>query len=371
MAYDSTTSEQQWRTTWDEQGIYRWDPAAPRENTFIVDTPPPTVSGSLHVGHIFSYTQTDILVRYQRMCGKATFYPIGWDDNGLPTERRVQNYYAIRCNPRLPYDPQWQPKMAAKDQAVVELSRQNFIEACTALTHEDEAAFERLFRRMGMSYDWSLTYSTIDEHCRAVSQRSFLDLVTKGLVYNVDAPTLWDVTFNSAVAQAEVEDREAPGAFHDIEFGVEGGGSFVISTTRPELLAACIGIVAHPEDERYKPLFGKAALSPLFLAPVPIEPSTHADPEKGTGIMMVCTFGDVMDVQWWKRTGAPLKQIIGRDGRLLAREYGAGVFASRNPAGAREVYNQLTGLTVKQARKRMVELLGAPGSAVHGDGSAL
>lgn len=370
--YNHREVEEKWARLWGEAGLYRYDPAAGRENTFVVDTPPPTVSGSLHIGHVFSYTHTDVIVRYQRMRGKSIFYPIGWDDNGLPTERRVQNYFGIRCDPHLPYTADWKPvRPENPDKQVRNVSRSNFIEACTALTAEDEAAFERLFRRIGQSYDWSLQYSTIDRHSRRLSQLSFLDLVEKGLVYSSDSPCMWDSVFRTAVAQAEVEDREINGSFYDLEFGVEGGGEFIIATTRPELLPACVAVVAHPEDSRYQHLFGKRAVTPLFRAPVPIQAAPYADPEKGSGILMVCTFGDIMDVSWWKEKSLPLKQVIGPDGRMNALRFGEGVFESLQPDLANSAYSQLAGLTVKNAHKKVVELLAAEGSAVSGRGSAL
>jgi valyl-tRNA synthetase len=373
--YDHKSAEQRWGKAWSEANVYRWDPSRPRSETFVVDTPPPTVSGSLHLGHVFSYTQADIITRYQRMRGKNISYPMGWDDNGLPTERRVQNVFNIQCNPNLPYDPTWKPTKAdpnSKEKPVIkEVSRPNFVEACEILTAEDEVAFENTFKQLGLSTDWSRTYSTINKLCRHVSQLSFIDLIEKGQAYNVEAPTVWDVDFKSAVAQAEIEDREVPGAFHDIEFGVEGGGSFVISTTRPELLAACIAVVAHPDDARYKPLFGKHAITPLFKARVPILSAEHADPEKGSGILMVCTFGDVNDVEWWKRSGLPAKQIVTLKGTMRDIEHGVAPFDSTDVVLAKENYALLSGVDIRKAKKVIVEMLAKPGSAVDGSGTAL
>jgi valyl-tRNA synthetase len=334
-SYDHLATEESWRRRWEEWGIYLCDRTAPREATFVVDTPPPTVSGSLHVGHVFSYTHQDVLVRYQRMTGKNIAYPMGWDDNGLPTERRVQNYLGIRCNPHLPYDPGWKPTVGGRGKGMIEeVSRRNFIEACSLVTAEDEKAFEHLWRRLGLSIDWSEPYTTIDDHCRRVSQVSFLDLVARGRVYQIESPTMWDVDFATAVAQAEVEDRSQQGLFYDLRFAVEGGGELRIATTRPELLPACIAVVAHPDDERYRPLFGKHAITPLFGARVPIVAAEHADPEKGTGILMVCTFGDLMDVEWWKQSDLPVRQVLGRDGRLLPTAFGNPPFDSVDPAAA-------------------------------------
>lgn len=357
--YKHHEQEAKWREIWKTNGVFSWDPERPREETFIVDTPPPTVSGSLHVGHVFSYTHQDLLARYQRMKGKNLCYPMGWDDNGLPTERRVQNLFRIQCNPHLPYDPEWKAEKKGAKQPVQEVSRRNFIEACGIVTAEDEAAFEDLWRSLGLSIDWDLQYATIDEHCRRISQASFLEMVEKGYAYSIEAPTMWDVDFQTAVAQAEVEDRSRPGHFHDIRFQVEGGGDFIITTTRPELLPACIAVVAHPEDARYQSLFGKFAITPLFGARVPIMPAEHADPEKGSGILMVCTFGDAADVEFWKQSKLPIKQIIGRAGTLLPVEFGQGNFTSENPEQAQKNYQELAGLGVAKAKKRIVELLAA------------
>jgi valyl-tRNA synthetase len=374
--YDHKAAEQQWTQVWKGSDVYRWNPDRPREETFVVDTPPPTVSGALHIGHVFNYTQQDVIARFNRMRGRNVSFPVGWDDNGLPTERRVQNVFNIQCNPNVPFNPEWRPtkdETSKKDKKrpAEEVSRPNFIQACETLTHEDEVAYEDTFRSLGISIDWSRKYSTIDAHCRHISQLSFLDLVEKGHVYNTESPTMWDVDFKSAVAQAEVEDREMPGAFHDIQFAVEGGGSFVIATTRPELLAACIAVVAHPTDERYKPLFGKYAITPLFKARVPILPAEHADPEKGSGILMVCTFGDAMDVEWWKKSGLPPKQIISLKGQMKDIEYGVAPFESADPALARENYRALAGLDVRKAKKVIAEMLAQPGTAADGVGAAL
>lgn len=364
--------EDRWRRQWEEWGIYRWDPSRPRDETFVVDTPPPTVSGSLHVGHVFSYTHQDLIVRYQRMIGKNIAYPMGWDDNGLPTERRVQNLLGIRCDPHLPYDPDWKPvKKGRKDTSIDEVSRRNFIEACAVVTAEDEQAFEDLWRHLGLSLDWTDQYATIDDHCRRISQLSYLDLVDKGEVYNVEAPTMWDIDFKTAVAQAEVEDRPRQGLFYDLRFAVEEGGELLIATTRPELLGACIAVVAHPDDERYRDLFGKHAITPLYGARVPIVAAEHADPEKGTGILMVCTFGDAMDVEWWKASGLPLKQLIGRDGKILPVTIGDAPFTSVDPAAAQRAHDEIAGMYVSKAKKRIAELLAEEGSLPGRDGPAL
>ncbi len=371
--YRHSEIEASWKEFWQEKGVYTWDATASREESFVVDTPPPTVSGSLHVGHVFSYTHTDLIVRFQRMRGKAIMYPMGWDDNGLPTERRVQNKFGITCNPHLPYVENWAPpEKAPKKQAdFQEVSRRNFIEACNLVTQEDESAFEELWQNLGLSVQWSEQYATIDEHCRAISQRSFLDLVEKDLVYSTESPTMWDVTYQTALAQADIEDRERPGAYHDIAFALEEGGRFVISTTRPELLVSCIAVVAHPDDERYSKLFGSYALTPLFAARVPILASAHADPEKGSGIMMICTFGDAADVEWWKASKLPIKQALGKNGRFEPLSFTEGSFISNDPEAAQTQYQELQGKSTSQARKIVAELLAAEGTGPGGQGAAL
>ena len=364
--FDAPAAEARWDAEWARRGVYTYDPARPRAETFVVDTPPPTVSGSLHVGHVFSYTHADVIVRYQRMRGRNVFYPMGWDDNGLPTERRVQNLFHVRGDARAPYEPDLAlaPATAAKAKEPPRIvSRRNFIDLCLRVTREDEEAFKTLWRRIGLSVDWSQEYSTIDARCRHLAQLSFRDLYAKGHVYSLEAPTMWDVDFQTAVAQAEVEDRPTHGAFHRLAFGVEGSEQgFVIATTRPELLPACVGVTAHPSDARYHHLFGQRAVTPLFHVPVPIFPSALVDPEKGTGILMVCTFGDATDVQWWREHELPLRQILGRDGRLVPVAFGSPGWESRDAAAASRSYAHLAGKTVVAARKAIVELLREAGS---------
>ncbi len=365
-APDFAELEKHWGAEWLKKGTYTY-PSQGDAPIFSIDTPPPTVSGSLHVGHIFSYTQTDILARFARMKGMRVHYPQGWDDNGLPTERRVQNYFHIRCEPGTPYEPglnlppisevMTDKELAEKKVPQRALSRRNFVEHCLRLTTQDEKQFKDLFTRVGLSADWELEYVTIGKHAQRIAQWSFLDLMQKGHAYQVEAPTLWDCDFRTAVAQAELEDRDMPGAFHEFDFEVEGGGSFTIATTRPELLAACVGVACHPDDERYKHLIGKTAVTPLFSAPVRIFGSTHVVPDKGTGILMVCTFGDQTDVQWWREEKLPLRQIVGRDGRLMSIQFGTKEFPSKNPEAANEVYALIEKKNVKQAQKIIVERL--------------
>ncbi len=356
--------EAKWTARWETDGIYRFDRTAPRESVFSIDTPPPTVSGSLHVGHVFSYTHTDIVARFQRMRGKVVFYPMGWDDNGLPTERRVQNYYGVRCDPSLPYDPAFEPPPTPPKTAV-NVSRPNFVELCIRLTTEDERAFEALWRHLGLSVDWEMTYATIGDHARRVSQRAFLRLLAAGGAYQIEAPTLWDVDFRTAVAQAELEDREVPGAFHRLRFAdPEGGPGVEIDTTRPELLPACVALVAHPDDPRYQPWFGRSVRTPLFGARVPVHPHPLADPEKGTGIAMICTFGDVTDIIWWRELGLPVRAVIQPNGQIRDVPWGSEGWASDDAAAARTAQGAIAGLPAAKARTRIVELLREDGTLI-------
>ncbi|MFD1212723.1 valine--tRNA ligase [Arthrobacter sp. GCM10027362] len=343
---------------WREQGTYAFNPDTDREQVYSIDTPPPTASGSLHVGHMFSYTQTDVLARYQRMRGKNVFYPMGWDDNGLPTERRVQNYYGVRCDPTVPYDADYRPpaKPAKNQRDFDVVSRRNFIELCEELASEDEKVFEDLFTTLGLSVDWNLTYRTIDDNSRAVSQRAFLANLAAGDAYLAEAPTLWDVTFRTAVAQAELEDREMPGAYYRYGFNTAAGEKVYIETTRPELLPACVALVAHPDDERYQPLFGTKVTSPLFGVEVEVKAHPLAKPDKGAGIAMVCTFGDLTDVTWWRELRLPTRAIVGRDGRIIA-ETPEWITSDEGKAN----YAQLAGKTAFSAKEKIVELLGAAG----------
>jgi valyl-tRNA synthetase len=366
--------EAKWIPRWEASGVYRFDRSRPRDEVYSIDTPPPTVSGSLHVGHVFSYTHTDLVARFQRMRGKAVFYPMGWDDNGLPTERRVQNYYGVRCDPSLPYDPSFTPP-AAPGKQPISVSRPNFIELCNRLTAEDEKAFEHLWKTLGLSVDWSMTYATIGPRAQKVSQLAFLRLLQRGLAYQVEAPTLWDVDFKTAVAQAELEDRETPGAYHRIRFALGsaeaglswsvGGSGFVeIETTRPELIPACVALVAHPDDERYKPLFGTDVITPLFGAQVPVRAHSLADPQKGSGIAMICTFGDITDVTWWRELSLPVRAVIQADGTLRPLTWGAPGWESRDADRAQRNYDGLVRLSGAKARAKIVEQLRESGDLV-------
>ena len=347
--------EDKWSARWEEAGTYRFDRGRDRAQVYAIDTPPPTVSGSLHVGHVFSYTHTDLLARYWRMRGKEVFYPMGWDDNGLPTERRVQNYFGVRCDPSLPYQPDAPLPEPSRGGEQVRISRQAFIELCHRLTAEDEKAFEQLFRALGLSVDWTITYATIDDRSRRAAQRAFLRNLARGEAYQAEAPTLWDVDFRTAVAQAELEDRELPGAYHRVRFH-SADGDIEIETTRPELIPACVALVAHPDDERFRARFGQSAKTPLFDVEVPVLAHQLADPDKGSGIAMICTFGDVTDVTWWRELDLPVRNMVGRDGRVT----------SSPPPGVPDdgAWSELAGQTVSKARSRMVDLLRQSGDLV-------
>ena len=350
--------EGKWGNSWVQNKTFAFDKTAAKENVYSIDTPPPTVSGSLHVGHVFSYTHTDLIARYQRMTGKKVFYPIGWDDNGLPTERRVQNYFGVRCEPTLPFDAKFvAPSEPSEKQ--IPISRKNFVELCEKLTLEDEKVFESLFQTLGLSIDWNYTYQTIDKRARTVSQRAFLRNLKRGEAYQAEAPTLWDVTFRTAVAQAELEDRERPGAFHKIGFKKQNGENVYIETTRPELLPSCVALVANPDDDRYKELFGKTVITPLFGVEVPVVAHQLADPEKGSGIAMICTFGDLTDVIWWREFDLPTRGLIGWDGRIVAE----------NPEWlttekAKQTFEKIVGKTSHTAREVLVAELKESGDLV-------
>ena len=351
--------EAKWDEWWEAAGTYRFDRSKTREQIFAIDTPPPTASGSLHIGHVMSYTHTDLMARFKRMRGLEVFYPMGWDDNGLPTERRVQNYFGVRCDPSLPYDPGFEvTALERPDDAPVAVSRPNFIELCERLTAEDEKAFEALFRRLGLSVDWRQSYTTINEVSRRASQRAFLRLVRRGEAYTAEAPTMWDVDFRTAVAQAEIEDREIAGTYYRVAFDLEdGSGGIEIETSRPELIPACVALVVNPADARYAGLVGSTVLTPVFRVPVPVVAHELADPEKGTGAAQICTFGDVTDVVWWRDLGLPARVVVRRDGTVARGRFGEPGWESRDVEAANAAMATLEGKAAKQARKQIVELL--------------
>ncbi|MDR0836646.1 MAG: valine--tRNA ligase [Propionibacteriaceae bacterium] len=345
--------EDKWAKTWRDNSTYAFVRPESRDQVFSIDTPPPTVSGSLHVGHVFSYTHTDVVARYQRMQGKHVFYPMGWDDNGLPTERRVQNYFGVRCDPSIPYDPEFTPPEKPDPKRQIAISRRNFIELCIQLTAVDEQVFEDLWRHLGLSVDWDTLYATIAPSTQAVAQRAFLHNLARGEAYLSYAPTLWDITFQTAVAQAELEDREYPGFYHRVAFHAPDGSPIYIETTRPELIVSVCALIAHPDDVRYQSLFGSFVTDPLFGIQIPVLAHTSAEPDKGAGIAMCCTFGDLTDVTWWRELNLPTRTVIGRDGRLQAE--------TPEWVGNPAAYEPLAGKTTYSAREAVVEMLRASG----------
>jgi len=358
--------EEKWDAKWEADATFRFDRSKSRGEIFAIDTPPPTVSGSLHMGSVFGYVQTDANARYQRMTGKEVFYPMGWDDNGLPTERRVQNFYGVRCDPSLPHDPAFVPPSEPPDQPI-SISRRNFISLCHGLTEEDEKVFEQLWRTLGLSVDWTQSYATIDDHSQRTSQKAFLRNLERGEAYTQDAPVLWDVDFKTAVAQAELEDRERPGFYHRVAFHRPGGEKVFIETTRPELVCSCVALVAHPDDDRYQSIFGSTVTSPLFGVELPVLAHELAEPDKGSGVAMICTWGDTTDVTWWRELDLPTRTVIQQNGRFQV-EVPEWIDSERG----RFVYEQIAGLYPNQARKKMADLLeesgdleGEPKQVIH------
>ncbi|MEY2405027.1 MAG: valyl-tRNA synthetase [Acidimicrobiaceae bacterium] len=347
--------ETKWRDRWETDGTYGFDRTKTRDQIYAIDTPPPTVSGALHIGHCASYTHKDLMARFWRMRGKEVFYPMGWDDNGLNVERRVQLMRGVLCDPSLPYDPDFTPSDPPPKRPIP-VSRPNFMQICAEVVEMLEEKYHELWSTMGLSVDWAQSYTTIGAKARRVSQYGFVRLLERDLAYRTEAPTLWDVDMKTAVAQAELEDRTIPGAYHRLVFRRADGEPLYIETTRPELLAACVAVVAHPDDERYKPLMGTEVTTPLFNVRVPVLAHELADPEKGSGIAMICTFGDTTDVIWWRDLALPVRTVVEKDGRV----------ATMPPAGledgdGRAAYSEIAGLNMKQAQKRVVELLQAAG----------
>jgi valyl-tRNA synthetase/very-short-patch-repair endonuclease len=291
--YDHKEAEKRIQKIWQEKQIYKWRNDLPKDKTFVIDTPPPTVSGFLHMGHIFSYTQADFIARYKRMRGFDVFYPMGFDDNGLPTERLVE-------------------KAIGKKAGVYEAEngRGSFVKECQKIVDEAEVEFENLFNSIALSVDREQKYQTISKESQQLSQASFVDLFNKELVKRRFAPVLWDVADRTALSQADLVDKEMPGEMHDIKFKVEGEGEIIIATTRPELLPACVAVMVHPDDERYKNLHGKNAITALFGVKVKIIPDDLVQMDKGTGAVMCCTFGDETDIKWWRTHKLPLRCAI-------------------------------------------------------------
>ena len=350
--------ESKWDAWWQRQGIYRFDRTKARNEIFSIDTPPPTISGFLHLGTAFGYIQVDAIARFRRMLGQMVFYPMGWDDNGLPTERRVQSHYGVRCDPTVPFDPDLvitEPAKAKGETRVI--SRPNFVALCHQLTSEFEPSFEQQWRNMGLSVDWTLSYATIDDRSRRVAQRGFLANLRRGEAYAAEAPSMWDVDFGTAVAQAEFEDREVAGAYYGLAFRrVDGGPDVEVQTTRPELLPSCVALVAHPDDPRYQALFGSEVVTPVFGVRVPVLAHKLADQDKGSGIAMICTFGDSTDVVWWRELNLPLRSVVQRDGRFR-REVPPWLADDGR-------YLEVAGKTSTQARRRTVELLQEEGTLI-------
>ena len=296
---------------WQESGVYHYAPGGDGP-VFSIDTPPPTVSGHLHLGHVYSYSHADFIARFQRMRGRNVFYPMGYDDNGLPTERLVEKRQGITA---------------------AQVGRTAFIQQCLLVSEEAEKDYRALWQRLGLSVDWRYTYRTIDERSRRTSQHSFIDLYRKGYIYRGEAPAIWCPECRTAIAQAELNDLERPSEFVTLPFVLDGGKSMPIATTRPELLPACVAVFVHPGDARYRDLVGQQARVPVFGQSVPILEDAGADPEKGTGAVMCCTFGDTADVAWQRMHGLPVIEAINREGRMTAE---AGEFAGRTAPEARQ-----------------------------------
>jgi valyl-tRNA synthetase len=349
--------EQRSSARWESDNTYAFRRGTPRSEVFAIDTPPPTVSGSLHIGSVFGYVQADSIARYHRMLGQNVFYPMGWDDNGLPTERRVENFYGVRCDTSLPYDPEFTPPAEPDPKKKIACSRRNFVELCKELTEVDEKVFEDVWRAVGLSVDWSLTYATIGERAQRASQRMFLRNLSRGEAYLASAPTFWDVTFQTAVAQAEFEERETDGAGHNIYFRrAETGENIEIFTTRPELLAATGAVVINPEHPRADELVGQELIVPAFGQRVKVYKHALALLDKGTGMAMVSTFGDITDVTWWRELQIEMRAIVGRDGRIVE------TVPNGLSQQGQDNFHQIVGLKTKQARAAVVEMMRAEGT---------
>jgi valyl-tRNA synthetase len=298
--YNAQETEKRQQDFWVKKEIYKWQNDLPKKQTFVIDTPPPTVSGLLHMGHIFSYTQADFIARYKRMRGFDVFYPMGFDDNGLPTERLVEKVIG---------------KKAGTYEA--ENGQESFVTKCREVVVEAEKEFEALFNTIALSVDWSQKYQTISPESQKLSQASFVDLFNKNLVERRFAPVFWDCVDRTALSQADLVDKEINGMANEIEFSVEGvDKKLLIMTTRPELLPACVAVMVHPEDKRFKHLQGKKAITPLFGVKVPIIADDLVQMDKGTGAVMCCTFGDETDIKWWQKHQLELRIILEKNGLI-------------------------------------------------------
>lgn len=334
--YEPKEAEKRWQQRWLAEETYAWRDDKPRAETYVIDTPPPTVSGLLHMGHIFSYTQADFIARFQRMTGKDVFYPMGFDDNGLPTERLVEKAKKIRA---------------------ADLGREKFIEECESVAEEARKEFRRLFESVALSVDWKQEYHTISPECRKISQMSFIDLFRKDNAYRKLQPMLWDPVDQTAIAQAEIEDKPVKSHFNNIYFGIEGSAEkIVIGTTRPELIPACVAVFYHPDDTRYQHLKGKRAVTALFGVSVPILEDDTVEMEKGTGIMMCCTFGDEKDIDKWKRHNLESREVLDQYAKLRLKD--SGIPFTCPPS----VLEELDGKKCRSlGRDKIVELLLASG----------
>ena len=319
--YNAKEKEEKWLNYWRDEKIYEFKPD--EREVFSIDTPPPTVNGKIHIGHIFSYSQTEMIARYKRLRGYNIFYPFGFDDNGLPSERLVEKEQGKKAH---------------------EIGREAFSKLCYETTDKYEAEFQELFTRLGVSTDWNIHYKTVSPKTIKISQSSFLDLVKKGHCYHKESPALWCNECLTSIAQAELETKKVKTTFNYIKFKtVEDGEEFVIATTRPELLPAIVSVFVNPDDLKHKHLIGKTAHIPIIDVEVPIMADELVDSEKGTGIVMCCTFGDQTDIYWWKKYNLELKYIFTEDGRIKD-----------------EILNY-GGLKIKAARKKIIEDLQAAG----------
>ncbi len=329
--------EKKWQDFWQENQTYKFDHSKIRADNFVIDTPPPTVSGLLHMGHIFSYTQTDFVARYQRMKGKNVFYPIGFDDNGLPTERLVEKTKNIRA---------------------VNMNRQEFIDICNEVVLDAEQEFRELFKSISLSVDWNLEYRTISEDSRKISQMSFMDLFEKEQAYRKPQPVLWDPIDQTALSQADIVDLEFESTMNNIVFTTESGEEIIIATTRPELIAACVCVFYNPNDTRYQKFKNQNAITALFGVKVPILEDEAVDIEKGTGLVMCCTFGDITDIDWWKKHNLKTRVIVNKVGRIYNLEQmGSSDWECTDLIKAKSYIEQINGLKIKEARVKTLELL--------------
>lgn len=322
--YDSLVKEEKWLNYWKKNKIYEFKPDY--REVYSIDTPPPTVNGKIHIGHIFSYSQAEMIARYKRLRGYNVFYPFGFDDNGLPSERLVEKEQKKKAH---------------------EIGRESFSKLCYETTNKYEEEFQDLFSKLGVSTDWSMCYKTVSSSTIKISQNSFLDLIEKGHCYHKESPALWCNECLTSIAQAELETKTIRTTFNYVNFKtVEDNEIFTIATTRPELLPAIVCVFVNPDDDKNNHLIGKTAHIPVIDVNVPIIGDEKVAIDKGTGIVMCCTFGDQTDIEWWKKYNLPLKYIFTDDGRIMdsVPNYG--------------------GLKIKEARKQIVDDLQVGGYIV-------